>query len=87
MGCNCKNIEKLKKAQLIATKNEKIGVWNRINHIFINSINKSFVVLLLIFLTPIIISVLLFKVLIGKRLILPLPKFMAKHIKKLNENE
>lgn len=87
MGCNCKNVEKLKKAQLFATNNERIGVWNRINAMSINFINKSIIVILLIVLTPIVIMVLLFNFLFKGSLTFPIPKSMTKFLKRLNKNE
>lgn len=87
MGCNCKQVEKLQKTQLFATKNEKIGVLNRLNVIGINFLNKSILILLFVILTPIIIIVLIFKLLFEGRMVLPLPKFMAKHLEKMKEDE
>ena len=87
MGCNCKQVEKLQKTQLFATKNEKIGVLNRLNTMGINFFNKLIVVLLFVILTPIVIVVLILNYLFKDRLILPLPKFMAKHLEKMKEDE
>ena len=87
MGCNCKSVDKLKKTQLFATKNEKVGVWNRLNNISINFLNKFIILSLLIILTPIVVIVLLFNFLFGNGLMFPLPKFMSKYLKKMKENE
>ena len=87
MGCNCKSVEKLKKTQLFSTKNERIGVWGRINAMSINFLNKFIILSLLIILTPIIIIVLIINFLFGIGLMLPLPKFMSKYHKKIKENE
>lgn len=87
MGCNCKNVEKLNKTQLFSVKNEKIGVWNRINAFSINFINKFIIVALFIILTPIVILVLIFKFLFKGKLTFPMPKFMTKYLKKIKENE
>lgn len=87
MGCNCKQVEKLQKTQLFATKNERIGVLNRLNAMGINFFNKLIVVLLFVILTPIVIIVLIFSFLFKGDLILPLPKFMAKHLEKMKEDE
>jgi hypothetical protein len=87
MGCNCKSVEKLKKTQLFSTKNERIGVWGRINAMSLNFINKFIILSLLIILTPIVIIVLIINFLFGNGLMLPLPKFMSKYLKKIKENE
>ena len=87
MGCNCKQVEKLQKTQLFATKNEKIGVLNRLNTMGINFFNKLIVLLLFVILTPIVIVVLILSYLFKGRLMLPLPKFMAKHLEKMKEDE
>lgn len=87
MGCNCKNVDKLKKTQLFAVKNDKIGVMNRINAFSLNFINKFIIVLLLILLTPIVIMVLVFSFLFKGKLNFPLPKFMTKYLKRFKENE
>ena len=73
MGCNCKSVEKLKKTQLFSTKNERIGVWGRINAMSLNFINKFIILSLLIILTPIVIIVLIVNFLFGNVLMLPLP--------------
>ena len=87
MGCNCKNVEKLKKTQLFATKNDRIGVWNRINNIFINFLNKFVILLLLLILTPMVIIVLIVNFLFGNGLMFPLPKRFSKFLKRIKENE
>ena len=87
MGCNCKNVEKLKKVNLFTVKNNKIGIFNRLNAILINSLNKTIVVLLFIFLTPIVILALIFNYLFKGTLMLVLPKFMAKYLKKIKKDE
>lgn len=87
MGCNCKSVEKLNKMQLITAKSERYGVWNRLNNIFINLFNKSIIVVLMIILTPIVIFALIFNYLFRGSLMLILPKFMAKYLKKIKEDE
>ena len=87
MGCNCKNVEKLEKVNLFTVKNNKLGVFNRLNAILINSLNKTIVVLLFIFLTPIVILALIFNYLFKGTLMLVLPKFMAKYLKKIKRDE
>lgn len=87
MGCNCKNVDKLKKAQLFPVKNGKVGVWNRINAFSLNFINKFIVILLLILLTPIVIMVLIISLLFKGKMTFPIPKFMTKYLKKIKENE
>jgi hypothetical protein len=87
MGCNCKNVEKLEKVNLFTVKNNKIGIFNRLNAILINSLNKTIVVLLFILLTPIVILALIFNYLFKGTLMLVLPKFMAKYLKKIKKDE
>ena len=87
MGCNCKNVEKLEKVNLFTVKNNKLGVLNRLNAILINSLNKTIVVLLFILLTPIVILALIFNYLLKGTLMLVLPKFMAKYLKKIKRDE
>ena len=87
MSCNCKNIEKLKKTQIFATKNDKIGVINRLNSIFFTFLIKSFILALLVILTPIVILVLIFTFLFNGKLVFPLPKKFSKFLKRLKENE
>ena len=87
MGCNCKNVDKLKKTQLFAVKNDKIGVLNRINAFSLTFINKFIIIALLIILTPIVIAVLIFIFLFKGKMTFPIPKFMTKYLKKIKENE
>ena len=87
MGCNCKNVDKLKKTQLFAVKNDKIGVLNRINAFSLTFINKFIIIALLIILTPIVIAVLIFRFLFKGKMTFPIPKFMTKYLKKIKENE
>ena len=87
MGCNCKNVEKLKKTQLFPIKNKKIGILNRINAFSLNFINKFIIIALLILLTPIVIIVLVFRFLFKGKMTFPIPKFMTKYLKKIKENE
>ena len=66
---------------------EKKGVLNAINGFSINVLNKAFVILLFIIITPIVIITLIFNFLIKNKLILPLPKFIAKLLKEKRQDE
>lgn len=87
MGCNCKNAEKINKVLPFNVNHEKKGVLGAINSFSINFINKLIIVLLLIILTPIVIVVLIFNYLFKDKLMVILPKFLGKYLKKVKEED
>ena len=87
MGCNCKNVEKLEKVLPFKNDYERKGIWKVINGFSINVLNKAFTILLFIIMTPIVIITLILSYLIKYKLILHLPKFIAKLLKEKRQDE
>lgn len=87
MGCSCKNAEKLNKVLPFQAKQERKGIIGALNRFSISFVNKVIVVVFFIILTPIVIMILTFNFLLRNKLMVTLPKFMGKFLKKVNEDE